>query len=470
MNKAAVSSFLALVALTPFPFRAAAFAQAPATGQIVMDQAEQNDYSAAMDKLEGKPAEQAPALEAYLAKYPKSSVKNYVLLKIMFDYSSVDPTKAETAADNVLAVDPNNLQAYFINVAFRKQVGEDPKSDAATKTTALDGAAGYAKRGLAALPNIKKPDGVPDDQWAAQKLLATTTFYSTIGEDALNNKDGKAAIDAYKAELGAMPPAQLTTPAALQEDFSMAQAYRMLTPPDLISCTFYATRAAALAPDQFKPQLQPLADYCYKRYHGPKDAAYDAVIAAAKANPDPPDGFAATVTPAPTDKDQADKLMADTKEDEIPKMAVSDREYVLQYGSDANKAKVWDAFKGKAVEIPGAVVIEATPADSPTVVKVAVSDGAIQDKKADFTFNMKPLEAPAVPKVKTAAYTKAKADYDAAIASLAPGKTVTLAGTWTSYTPDPIMIIMSDGEVIPAKAAKATSAKPAARPAARKPH
>ena len=65
MNKAAVSSLLALAALTPFTFRAVAFGQAPA-GQIVMEPQEQNDYSAAMDKLEGKPAEQAPALEAYL--------------------------------------------------------------------------------------------------------------------------------------------------------------------------------------------------------------------------------------------------------------------------------------------------------------------------------------------------------------------------------------------------------------------
>jgi hypothetical protein len=464
MKKASIAS-LPILALGLVFNIGAASAQLPGTqGQVVMDAAEQADYSAAMDKLEGKPAQQAPALEAYLAKYPKSGVKDYVLQKIMVDYSQVDPAKAITAADNVLASTPDNLQAYVIEVAYRKQAAE-ALTDPAAKQAGLDAAADFARKGM----TVKK-GAMTDADFAKLKDFAIPTFYATIGEDALNRKDSAAAVAAYKAELAAMKPDQLATPAALQETYYLAQAYYVATPPDYINCTFYATRAAALAPDQFKPQLQPLADYCYKKYHGGKDG-YDAVVTAAKASLTPPANIATMITPAPTDKDIADKLMADTKDEDIPKLATGDKEYVLANASDANKAKVWDSVKGKSYQIPGALVIES----SPTVIKAAVSDDAIQAKKADYTFNIKPLEAPEEPKVKTAValakYKKEKAAYDKQVADIAAatavGKTVTLAGTYDSYTPNPIMIIMTDGEVILPKAAPA-AATPAHRVPAHK--
>jgi hypothetical protein len=121
------------------------------------------------------------------------------------------------------------------------------------------------------------------------------------------------------------------------------------------------------------------------------------------------------------------------------------------------------------VQIPGALVVSS----SPTVLKVAVTDDAKQSnpKTADFTFNMTPPED--IPELKDnataaqkAAYKKAvdaaKAKADAIAAATAVGQTVTLTGTYDSFTPSPIQIIMKDGEVVLAKPA----AKPAARPAA----
>ena len=457
MNKAAIASLLALSAFTVAPalvsHHGAALAQAP-TGQVQMDAAEFADYDNAMNK-QTTPQTQAPALEAYLAKYPKSTVRTDILQRIMLDYSQFDPAKALTAADNFLAVSPSNLQAYVIEVAYRKQMAEDPKTDAAAKTADLDAAATYAKKGLdVAKQPLDPKSGMTQAQLDAIVAFATPTFYAAIGEDALNNKDSAGAVAAYKAELASMKPDQLTTPAALQEVFYLAQAYRMATPPDFTDCAFYATRAAALAPAQFQAQLQPTANYCYKKQHGVMDG-YDAVVAAAKANTDPPAGFA--IAPAPTDKDIADGLMKTTADADIPTLATGDKEFVLANASPENAAKVWDAIKGKDVEIPGALVIESTP----TVVKVAVSDDAVQSKKADFTFNLKPLEAPEEPKAKTpvalAAYKKAKAAYDKQVADVADaitvGKTVTLDGTYSSYTPSPIMIIMDGGAVVLPKAA-----------------
>ena len=462
MNKAAIASLLAISAFTVAPalvsHHGAAFAQAP-TGQVQMDAAEFADYDNAMNK-QTTPQTQAPALEAYLAKYPKSTVRTDILQRIMLDYSQFDPVKALTAADNFLAVSPTNLQAYVIEVAYRKQAAEDPKTDAATKQTDLDSAATFAKKGLEVAKG-PAPTGTTAADYQKIVDFATPTFYSAIGEDAINNKDGAGAIAAYTAELAAMKPDQLATPAALQEAFYLAQAYRILTPPDYINCAFYATRAAALAPAQFQAQLQPTANYCYKKQHGTMDG-YDAVVAVAKANTTPPADF--KIAPAPTDKDIADNLMKTTADADIPKLATGDKEFVLANASPENAAKVWDSVKGKSFQIPGALVIES----SPTVLKVAVSDDAVQNKKADYTFNIKPLEAPEEPKAKTpvalAAYKKAKAAYDKEVADIgdatAVGKTVTLAGTYSSYTPNPIMIVMDNGEVILPKAAAAPKPKP----------
>ena len=471
MNKAAIASLLAVATFGFAPALIsynAAFAQPQATGQVVMDADEQKAYDAG-DKAT-TPAAQAAAFEAYLAKYPKSQVKNYVLLKIMIDYSQTDHAKAITAADNVLQVDPTSLQAYVIEVAYRKEAAE-AQTDPASKQSGLDAASSFATKGIAVAQG-PAPTGTPADQWAALTAFATPTFYAAVGEAALNKKDGAAAVTAYKAELAAMKPDQLATPAALQETFYLGQAYYLMTPPDYLDCAFYTTRAAALAPAQFQAQLQSFANYCFKKQHGNMDG-YDKLVAAAKASLTPPDNLAALAPPAPTDADIANTLMDGSKEGvtpvtpkmqdaDIPKMALSDREYVLQYASDANKARVWDAFKGKTVEIPGGLVIES----SPTVVKVAVSDDAVQAKKADYTFNLKPLEAPEEPKSKApaalAAYKKAKAAYDKEVAddaaATAVGQKVTLDGTYDSYTPNPIMITMSDGVVV---LPKKEAAKPA---------
>jgi hypothetical protein len=84
-----------------------------------------------------------------------------------------------------------------------------------------------------------------------------------------------------------------------------------------------------------------------------------------------------------------------------------------------------------------------------------VSDDAVQSKTADFTFNMTPLDEGKTP-AQQAAAKKQAADIAAATAV---GQKVTLSGTYASYTPSPIMIVMSDGAVV---LAKKTPAKPTA--------
>ena len=427
MNKAVVASFLAVSATLFAPgtvshWGVAQAQAAAASGQVQMDPAEFAVYDNALNK-QTTPQTQAPALEDYLTKYPNSAVKADTLQRIMVDYSSFDLAKSVTAADKVLQLDPNNVRAYLIEVYAKRTAAEAlPATDTAGRQSGLDDAATYATKGLAAT----QPKGMADSDWAALKAATTPTFESVIGTAALNKKDSATAITAFKAELAATPVAAQTVPGtALQDTYYLGQAYYTSTPPDLVNCTFYATRAYSYAPANFQAQM-PLASYCYKKYHGGADG-YDAVVAAAKASPNPPAGF--TIVPAPSPADIVANLVKTTPD--LAALALSDKEYILTNGKPEDAEKVFDTIKGKEVEIPGALVIKAT-ADQ---LQVAVSDDAVQSKTADFTFNMK-TALTKVPEV---------------------GTKVTLVGTYASYNQSPVMIVMSDGSE-----ANKTVKKPAA--------
>ncbi len=375
-----------------------------------MDPAEYTDYDNAVNK-QTTPQTQAPALEAYLTKYPKSAVKADVLERLMVDYSQFDPAKALSTADQVLQLNPNDLQAYTVEVVFRNQQAQ-ALTDPAAKASGLDQAASYATKAVA----VTKPEKMSQADFDAQQKKVMPTFYSVIGNAALAKKDYPGAISAFKSELAASDPAATQQPGtALQDTYFLGQAYYASTPPDYINCTFYATRAASYAPEQFKTQFQPLATYCYKKYHGKADG-YDTVVTAAKANVTPPADF--KVEAAPSDADIAHKTVTETAD--LTTLALSDKEYILANGSTEDADKVFATVKGKVDKVPNATVISAT-ADT---ITVAASDDAVQSKTADFSFTMKtPLKK--IPAV---------------------GDKITLTGTWSSYTQKPLLITMSDGE------------------------
>jgi hypothetical protein len=422
------------------------------------------------------PKAKAAAVETYLAAYPQSAVKQPMLEILMAAYGAIpDMAKTQDAADRILQVDPGNLRALYAEALIRK-ANADAVTDPAAKQAALDVAAGYAQKGVAALA-APKPANMPDADYKSLKDAATPAFYTAIGFAAFNKNDNAAAIDAYKKELASVPLAATKIPGSvLMDTFYLAEAYSQSTPSDLLDCTFYASRVVAYAPAALKPQFSNYANYCYKKYHDGMDG-YDAVLAAATANLNPPDGLFASIKPGLTNAEKIHNSITGTSD--LATLATEDKEMVFQFGSPDDAAKVWDSIKGKSVQIPGALVI----ASSPTVLKVAVTDDAKQSnpKTADFTFNMAPpetIEEPTAPaanatvaqkaayKTKLAAYNKAvdaaKTKADAIAAATAVGQTVTLTGTYDSFTPSPIQIIMKDGEVVLAKPA----AKPAARPAA----
>ena len=443
MKKVVVASLLAVAGMACVPGNIAAQTQVnlgsqqPAGGGVQMPPAEYNAYNSAITQAD--PKAKAAALEAYLTAYPQSSVKAAVLEQLMLAYSGFDPAKTLDAADRLLQVDPNNLRALTFETYFRL-TGADSVADPTAKQAALDKAADYAQKGLA----VTKPAEMSAADFNTLQTQAKPVFYRATAMAALNKKDAATAVTNFKQELHSVPDADTTKPGPLLQDtYFLGLAYLQSNPPDLLNCTWYVARFVAFAPEPYKTQMLPTAKYCYKKYHGADDG-FDTVLAAAQKSLDPPADFA--IKPAPKPEDMAHDLVTSTPEADLPKLAISDREFVLANGKPEDADKVWNTMKGKSLSFPDALVIES----SPTVLKVAISDDAVQSKTADFTFNLKPAEE----KLPAAA---AKKLADETAAATAVGQKVTLSGTFDSYTPKPLMIIMSDGAVV---LAKKTTAKP----------
>ena len=410
---------------------AAAGGQGQAQGQVQMSQEEYNAYQKGVTAT--SPADKAAAFEAYLKQYPNSAVKTEALNQILFaDSQTGDQTKTLDAADRLLAVDPNNLRALTFEVFYRR-ADADKLTDPTAKQTALDQVAGYAQKGL----NATAPKGMSDADFSTLKAKTTPVFESAIADDDLAKKDNAGAITALKAEIDGVPPAQLQTVGpVLQDEFTLANAYYTSTPPDFLDCAWYSTRAGVYAPEPVKTQIQTLANYCYQKYHGGKDG-YDKLQTLAQATVDPPANLGTTITPAPKPEDIVKNLIATTPD--LATLALSDKEFVLQYGQPADAERVFDTIKGKTLEIPGALVVTAT-ADQ---LQLAVSDDAKQSqpKAADFTVTMKaPLTT--VPAVGTA---------------------VNFTATYASYTQSPLMITMTDGALVEKKAPAKTPARSTTR-------
>ena len=477
MKKVVLTSLLACAVLALG--LTTAFAQTPVqlgaqAAPVQMPDAEYTVYNNAISQ--SNPQVRAAAIEDYLAKYPNSSVKHDVLVALMSAYSAFDTTgsKILNSADRVLSLDPANMQALTYEVYFRKS-NADSLTDPAAKQAALDATAGYAQRGLAAA----KPAAMPVADFKKLQDISFPIFYSAIGDAAFNKKDNATAIDAFKKELTLLPLAATQQPGSvLLDTYYLGEAYSLSTPPDYLNCAFYASRAVAYAPENVKPQMSPYAKFCYKKYHDGEDG-YDAIVAAATANLNPPAGLFASIKPGLTPAEKIHNIILTTSD--LATLAIADKEMVFQFGSADDSAKVWDTIKGKSVQIPGALVVTS----SPTVITVAVTDDAVHAKSADFTFNMAPpdtIEQPEEPSARAtpaqkAAYKTKLAEYkkaveeaakkvDAIAAATAVGKTVTLTGTYDSFTANPIQIIMKDGNVILPKPVKPAAPAHHAAPAA----
>ena len=388
---------------------------APTQAPVIKDPAEYNAYVGAVQQTD--PAAKISGLEAFLTQYPNSVMKTQALEILMGTYQQTgNQQKTTDTAVKLVTADPSNVRALALLAYFDRvrAQGGDPNSK-----QLLADAKKYAQQGLECLPKFNKPEGTSDADFQKMKDQMAGIFNAAIGIAALQDKDYATAVKALRVAADGNP-----------QDFSVvypvALAYLGQTPPDYINGIWFAARAAAVAPSQAQAQIEKYARSQYVKYHAGDDG-WAQVLAAAKANPTPPAGF--TIKPAPTPAEQAHKMVQDTAPD---KMDFATWEFVLANGSQEDRDVVWNAIKGKAVQMNGTVLKV-----SPTQFEIAASSDDIEAKKPDITLNFE----------------------DTIPAKLLPkeGASLDFQGEPASYTPNPFMMVMEKGRLL--KAAAPTPAK-----------
>jgi tetratricopeptide (TPR) repeat protein len=393
-------------------------AAAPAQAPVIKDPAEYNAYVGAIQQKD--PAAQISGLEAFMTQYPNSVMKVAALQTLMQDYQQTNnQQKTIDTATKLVAADPNNVRGMALLAFFDrlKAQGGDPNA----KQDLVD-AKKYGQMGLDALPKFTKPDGTSDADFQKMKDQMTGIFNAAIGIAALTDKDYDTARKALRSAVDSSPESQ--------KDFSvvypLALAYAGPTPPDPkvtpdpINAIWFAARASTVAPNaQYQGQIEKYAKGQYAKYHGGDDGWTD-VLAQAKASPTQPANF--TIKPAPTPAEQAHNMVVATPPE---KMDFATWQFVFTNGSKEDQDVVWNAIKGKAVQMNG-TVIKATA----TEFDIAGSSDDIDAKKADITLTFEekvPLRL--IPK---------------------EGASLDFQGEPASYTPSPFMMTMEKGKLLKA--------------------
>jgi tetratricopeptide (TPR) repeat protein len=401
-------------------------AQAPAA-PVIKDPAEYNAYMGAIQQKDQ--AAQISGLEAYLTQYPNSVMKVAALQTLMQDYQQTNnQAKTIETAQKLVAADPCNVRALAL-LSFIDRI-KAQGGDANAKQDLVD-AKKYGDSGLECLPKFTKPDGTSDADYEKMKAQMSGIFNAAVGIADLTDKDYDGARKALRAAADSSPDEQ--------KDFSvvypLALAYAGPTPaqpnvtPDPVDAIWFAARASTVAPNpQYQAQIQKYAEGQYDKYHGGDDGWTD-VLTQAKAEADPPAGFA--IKPAPTPAEQVKTMVASTSPD---KMDFATWQFIFTNGAKEDQDTVWNAIKGKAVQMQG-TVIHATA----TEFDIAGSADDIDAKKADITLTFDDkVPVRLIPK---------------------DGSSLDFQGEPASYTSNPFMMTMEHGKLLKA-AAPAPAKKP----------
>ena len=377
----------------------------------IKDPAEYNAYVGAVQQSD--PAAKISGLEAFLTQYPNSVMKEDALELLMGTYQQANnQAKVIDTANRLLAANPNNARALVL-LAYNERAAQkwaDAKQ--------------HAERGLQALEKMPKADNVSEADFAKQKTQLAGLLNSVAGFSALQLKD-------YAEAQKYLRPAVEADPNNVENVYPLALAYLTATPSDDVNGLFFIARAANLVSDpKGKDSIIKFGRSRYSKYHG-TDQGWDDLLAQTKATPLPPAGFTITQYVPPTPQQQAAELVKTKKPEE---MSFAEWELVLSVGTQADQDTVWNALKGKNLQMAEVAVISA----SPTKLGLAASVDDIDQKRADIELTF-PAAIPArmVPK---------------------EGDKINFEGTPVSYTHSPFVMVMEKGALL-TKAAPAPARK-----------
>lgn len=421
MNKILVTIVLGWAVAAAAQGAAQAQAQPAAPPQQkkeIKDPAEYNAYVGAVQQQD--PAAKISGLEAFLTQYPNSVMKEDALEILMGTYQQKgDTAKMADTAQRLLQVNQNNVRALAL-LAYTKRVmaqaGQNPGPN-------LADAKQYGEKGMTALQNFSKPEGMSDADFNNLKTQMGGIFSAAVGVAALQGKDYATATKSLRAAAEVNP-----------NDFSivypLALAYLQSTPSDVVNGSWFAARSASLAPQQMQAQIEKYGKSQYTKYHG-SDQGWSDLMAQAKTTPLPPAGFTITQYVPPTPAEQAADLVKNKK---VEEMSFAEWELVLSEGKPEDAEKVWSVLKGKPLQMVAQVITVGSSSN----LALAGSSDDIEAKRPDIDLTMSaPIPARLMPK---------------------PGADFQFEGTPVSYEPKPFTMTMKDGAILTAKT-----------PAARKP-
>ena len=399
---------------TPPAAPAASPQQPPQQKKEIKDPAEYNAYVGAVQQTDA--AAKISGLEAFLAQYPNSVMKEDALEVLMKAYQqSGNQAKVIDTANRLLAANPNNVTALLL-LAYNERASQKWAE-----------AKQHAERGLAAIPGMTRPEGVSDADFEKQKTQMTVLLDSVAGFSALQLKDNATAEKDLRAAVEADPN-------NVENVYPYALACLTATPEDDVNGLFFMARAANLVKDPGgKAQITKFGHSKYVKYHGSEEGWND-LLAMTATTPLPPAGFTIKQYVPPTPAEQAHDLVKDKSPADIKKLSFAEWQLVLSAGSQEDQGKVWNVIKGVPMQME-ATVLKA----SPTELQIAGSQDDIDAKRADITLTMTGTIPPKLMPTE--------------------GGTLDFEGTPVSYTPSPFMMMMEKGALL-TKAAPAPAKKP----------
>jgi tetratricopeptide (TPR) repeat protein len=398
--------------------QAAASPQPAAQAQPqIKDPAEYNAYVGAVQQQD--PAAKISGLEAFLAQYPNSVIKEGALEVLMGAYQQAgNQAKVMDTANRLLAANPNNVRALVL-LAYNERAAQKWAD-----------AKGHAERGLQALPGMPKPDGASDADFAKQKSQLEALLESVAGFSALQLKDNATAEKDLRAAVEA-------DPTNVENVYPYALACLTATPEDDVNGLFFIARAANLVKDPAgKAQITKFGRSKYVKYHG-SDEGWNDLLTMTATTPLPPAGFTIKQYVPPTPAEQAHDLVKDKTPADIKKLSFAEWELVLSAGAPADADKVWTVIKGVPLQME-ATVLKA----GDTELQIAASQDDIDAKRADIVLTMTGTIPPKL--------------------MPAEGSTLDFEGTPVSYTASPFVMTMEKGALL-------TKAAPKKPPVHRKP-
>lgn len=134
------------------------------------------------------PAQKAELFGRYASAFPDSPNTSAAEAECVLNYQAARNTpKMIEAAKNALKDDPNNVTVLVTMADYWSDQGKQ-----------LEEAEADAKKALVALPSMKKPEGMTEEQWQQQTSLQKGLALSAQGQVSVIRGNNAAAIQAFQ--------------------------------------------------------------------------------------------------------------------------------------------------------------------------------------------------------------------------------------------------------------------------------